>query len=161
MMDPVDTSGTKPSGSFSNHDMAIGLEYVRRNDLTAARSMLDTLRKRNATGKSAASSTSSRYRQSDIEAGPVMEQMLEASIQFATGDRDVALKKVVAAAEAEDKLIFEYGPPAIVKPAWEQAGEMLLAAGKKKEAADAFRKALKRYPNRKLSNEGLKTANTP
>jgi len=87
-----------------------------------------------------------------------MEQMLEASIQFAAGERDVALKNVVAAAEAEDKLIFEYGPPAIVKPVWEQAGEMLLVAGRKPEAADAFRKALKRYPNRRISNEGLKAA---
>ena len=40
-------------------------------------------------------------------------------------------------------------------------GEMPLVAGKKKDAADAFRKALKRYPNRKLSNEGLKIASAP
>jgi predicted negative regulator of RcsB-dependent stress response len=67
---------------------------------------------------------------------------------------------MVSAAQTEDKLVFEYGPPAIVKPAWEAAGELLLAAGRKKEAADAFRKALKRYPNRRLSNEGLKATLT-
>jgi predicted Zn-dependent protease len=87
-----------------------------------------------------------------------MEQILEAAIQFASGDRDRALVQVVTAAEAEDKLVFEYGPPAIVKPAWEAAGEMLLAAGRKNEATDAFRRVLKRYPNRRLSNEGLQKA---
>ena len=87
-----------------------------------------------------------------------MALVLEASIDNASGNQATALKKIVMAAEAEDKLIFEYGPPAIVKPAWEAAGEMYLTAGKKAEAADAFRRALKRYPNRRLSNEGLKPA---
>jgi predicted Zn-dependent protease len=96
--------------------------------------------------------------QADIDTLTVMEQILDASIRFATADRDEALRQIVAAAEAEDKLVFEYGPPAIVKPAWEAAGEMMLAAGRKTEAAEAFRKALKRYPNRRLSNEGLKAA---
>jgi TolA-binding protein len=89
-----------------------------------------------------------------------MENFLEAAFLFAAGDRDDAFKNIVAAADAEDKLIFEYGPPAIVKPAWEQAGEMFLKAGKKREAAEAFRNVLKRYPNRRLSNEGLKAAGT-
>ena len=65
---------------------------------------------------------------------------------------------ITAAGEAEDKLVFEYGPPATVKPAWEAAGEMLLTIGRKTDAADAFRRVLKRYPNRKLSNEGLRKA---
>ena len=128
--------------------------------------MLDSLRKQNAAAGEAKSSsnTSSRYTtvsQADLDSGAVMEQILESAIQFASGNRDEVLRKIVSAAEAEDKLIFEYGPPAIVKPAWEAAGEMLLAAGKKTEAADAFRNALKRYPNRRLSNEGLKAAIMP
>ena len=164
IMIPVDGSGVRAFGSFSNHDLAIGLEYVRRNDLPEAKRMLGVLRSRNANGSVASGGETggaNRYAtvsQSDVDAGPVMESILEAAIQFAAGGRDEALKKIVAAAEIEDKLVFEYGPPAIVKPAWEQAGEMFLAAGKKTEAADAFRKALKRYPNRKLSNEGLKAA---
>ena len=166
MMTPVDGSATRSFGAFSNHDLAIGLEYVRRNDLPEAKRMLGALRTRNASGSAArgGESVASRYTavaQSDVDAGPVMENMLEAAIQFAAGGRDEALRKITTAAEAEDKLIFEYGPPAIVKPAWELAGEMFLAAGRKIEAAEAFRKALKRYPNRKLSNEGLKAATAP
>ncbi|HKP70830.1 MAG TPA: hypothetical protein VJV05_16190 [Pyrinomonadaceae bacterium] len=164
MMTPVDPAGMRSFGYFSNHDLAIGLEYVRRNELSEAKRMLGVLRARNADGGAARggeTGAANRYAtvsQSDVDAGPVMESVLDAAIQFASGERDDALRKIVVAAETEDKLIFEYGPPAIVKPAWEQAGEMFLAAGKKTEAADAFRKALKRYPNRKLSNEGLKAA---
>jgi tetratricopeptide (TPR) repeat protein len=161
---PVDATGIKSFGAFANHDLAIGLEFVRRNDLPEARRMLDALRARTAAGRAAKSNANTgetRYAivsQSDVDAGTVMENILDAAIQFASGDRDAAIKKIVAAGEAEDKLIFEYGPPAIVKPAWEAAGEMLLAAGKKAEAADAFQKALRRYPNRRLSNEGLRAA---
>lgn len=164
MMLPVDAAGIKSFGAFANHDLAIGLEFVRRNDLAEAKRMLDALRARTAAGCAARSNGSTgetRYSivsQSDVDTGTVMENILDAAIQFASGSRDEAIKKIVAAGEAEDKLIFEYGPPAIVKPAWEAAGEMLLAAGRKTEAADAFRKTLKRYPNRRLSNEGLKTS---
>ena len=163
-MTPVDTSGVRSFGAFSNYDLAVGLEQVRRGEIAEATRSLETLRTRHAAARSAkteANDSTSRYAtvlQSDLDAGVVMEQMLDAAIQYASGDRDAAIRKMVAAAETEDKLIFEYGPPAIVKPAWEAAGEMLLAAGRKPAAADAFRKALKRYPNRRLSNEGLKTA---
>lgn len=163
-MVPVDPAGMRSFTTFSNHDMAIGLEHVRRNDLNEARRILDGLKARNSGGSSskpAEGDNSSRYTtvtKADYDAGKVMEQILDAAIKFASGSRDEALKIIVAAAEAEDKLVFEYGPPAIVKPAWEAAGEMLLAAGRKPEAAEAFRKTLKRYPNRRLSNEGLKAA---
>ncbi|HSI87910.1 MAG TPA: hypothetical protein VK918_02575, partial [Pyrinomonadaceae bacterium] len=88
----------------------------------------------------------------------VIEKMLSAAIEFASGQRDDGVGNMMTAAETEDRLVFEYGPPAIVKPAWEAAGEMLIALGRKEDAAIAFRNALKRYPNRRLSNEGLKAA---
>jgi tetratricopeptide (TPR) repeat protein len=165
MMTTVDAGSVRSIAAFTNHDLAIGLEYVRRNDLAQARTTLDALRARNAGAKTARSNpdqVASRYTtlsQADLDAGAVMERILESAIQFASGARDEALRNITAAATAEDKLTFEYGPPAIVKPAWEAAGEMLLAAGKKAEAADAFRNALKRYPNRRLSNEGLRASN--
>lgn len=162
MMVPVDGSTIRSSGAFSNHDLAIGLEYVRRNDLAEARRMLEALRVRNATARAAKSNGNtgeSRYTivsQGDIDTGTVMEQILAAAILFASGEKEKGIRDMTTAAESEDKLIFEYGPPAIVKPAWEATGELLLSAGRKAEAANAFRNALKRYPNRRLSNEGLK-----
>ncbi len=164
MMIPIEVPERRTFGAFSNHDLAIGLEYVRKNDLAEARRMLEALRVGNASARAAKSNTSSgesRYTitsKPGVDTGTVMEQVLDASIQFASGARDEAIRKILAAGEAEDQLIFEFGPPAIVKPAWEAAGEMLLAAGRKPEAADAFRNSLKRYPNRRLSNEGLKSA---
>lgn len=163
-MERVDAAGITTFGVFSGHDLAIGLEQVRRQELDAARQTLEALRARNSSFKTASTSDSgaiSRYTtvaQTDIDASAVMEKMLAAAIEFASGQKESGIRGMMAAAEAEDKLVFEYGPPAIVKPAWEAAGEMLLAAGRKNEAADAFRKALKRYPNRRLSNEGLRLA---
>lgn len=163
-MEPVSSTGINSISAFSNHDVAIGLEFVRRKDAASARQSLASLRNRSEAARSKVVADSvDRYStvpRSDIEAAPVMEKILEASIDYLAGDREGAVKKIVAAAEEEDKLIFEYGPPAIVKPAWEAAGEMLLEMGRKAEAAEAFRRALKRYPNRRLSNEGLRLATT-
>ena len=135
MLEPIDEAG---SGKYAGFEMAVGLEYVRRNDLDAARKALDRVK----------------------AAGPasLMERMLDAAIEFAAGSKDAAIRKAVEAAEAEDKMIFEYGPPPMVKPAWEFAGEMYLKLGRSNEAVDAFQRALKVYPNRRLSNEGIKAA---
>ncbi len=164
IMEPVDATGISSQSVFVGHDLVIGLEHARRKDVPAARRMLDSIRSRSATMKGAKAYDSagpSRYTtvlQTDIDAVTVMEQILEAGIEFASGDHANAIRKAIAAGETEDKLVFEYGPPAIVKPAWEAAGEMLLEIGRKKEAADAFQRVLKRYPNRRLSNEGLRKA---
>jgi tetratricopeptide (TPR) repeat protein len=164
VMEPVDASGINSVGAFSNHDLAIALEHIRRKDLAEARRVHTRVKQRIETAKTARASANgsvdrySTVERSAIDAVGVLENILDAAIEFAAGDRDNAIKRIIAAGEAEDKLDFEFGPPAIVKPAWELAGEMLLEAGRKKEAADAFRNALKRYPNRRLSTEGLRLA---
>lgn len=163
LLEPVDATGITMLGTFAGHDLAIGLEHVRKKDLAAARRSLATLKERSIGKRKTEDNTGivSRYSsvsQNELDAAAVMEQILDAAIMFASGDREAAVKKALAAAEAEDKLIFEYGPPAIPKPAWEFAGELLLEVGKKDDAARAFRNALKRYPKRRLSNEGLKAA---
>ena len=163
MMQTTDLGGIPSPGVFAGHDLAVGLEYARRKDVTAAARMLESLRSRSASMKTVGSTAASANRysnvsQGDIDTVSVMENILNAAIEFASGDKDKGVRDMLAAARTEDKLIFEYGPPAIVKPAWEAAGELLLASERKKEAADAFRNALKRYPNRRLSNEGLKAA---
>jgi tetratricopeptide (TPR) repeat protein len=164
MLQSVDSTGINSVDVFAGHDMAIGLAHIQRKDIPAARLALQNLRGRITAGKAVTKSTGdvmSRYStvsQSDLDIAAVTEQILDASIKYAEGNHDDGLRMITAAGEAEDKLVFEYGPPATVKPAWEAAGEMLLVMGRKTEAADAFRRVLKRYPNRKLSNEGLKKA---
>ncbi len=162
-MQPVDNSGVASKVVFANHDLAVALEHIRRNDVPAARQVLEAIRQKAELMRAARSSTTaaSRYShvsQADIDTISVIEKMLAAAIEYAAGERDKGSNNMMAAAEAEDRLIFEYGPPAIVKPAWEATGEMLLALGRKEDAANAFRNSLKRYPNRRLSNEGLKAA---
>jgi hypothetical protein len=162
MMQPVDSSGITAQGVFAGHDLAIGLENVRRKDIAAARLNLESIRARNVSMNEARSKPAAgRYSsvsQGDLDAAAVMEKILAAAIEFASGEKDKGIRSMISAAETEDKLIFEYGPPVTVKPAWEAAGELLLAAGRKSEAADAFNRTLKRYPNRRLSNEGLRAA---
>ena len=165
LLEPVDGTDISMLGVFSGHDLAMGLEYVRRKELESARRSLAAIRERKAgPGPSAGGAGNvTRYNtvsQSDVDATAVMAMVLDAAITFAAGDREGGIKKILGAAEAEDKLVFEYGPPAIPKPAWEAAGEMLLTAGRKTEAAAAFRNTLKRYPNRRISNEGLRSAST-
>jgi tetratricopeptide (TPR) repeat protein len=164
LLEQVDTTGVTALTPFAGHDLAVGLEYLRRNNNAAAKRSLDSLRSKIATMKGAMSKESgapNRYTtvlQNDIDTVGVMDMILEAAIEFASGDKETGIRKAISAAQSEDKLVFEYGPPIIVKPAWENVGEMLLEMGRKGEAADAFRRVLKRYPNRRLSNEGLRNA---
>ncbi len=137
MLEPTDPLNNL-TAEFAKFEMALGLEHVRRNDISSARKALDRVK---AAG-----------------AGSLMERMLDAAIEFATGNKDAAIRKAVETGEAEDKMIFEYGPPPMVKPAWEYAGELYLKMGRSKDALDAFQRVLKVYPNRRLSNEGVQAA---
>ena len=163
-LEPVDTKGITAITEFVGLDLAIGLTHLRQGDIAAARSDLERLRQRIAVGKASMKTKGevvSRYdvvTESQMASAAVMERELDGEIEFAGGDRALGLKKMLEAGGAEDKLAFEFGPPAVVKPVWEAVGEMYLETGQKKEAADAFQKTLKKYPNRRLSNEGLQKA---
>ena len=66
---------------------------------------------------------------------------LAAVIALARGEKDRGLILLQQAAEAEDKMPFDYGPPLPPKPSRELLGEALLEAGRATEAAEAFRAA--------------------
>jgi Tfp pilus assembly protein PilF len=65
------------------------------------------------------------------------------------------MKRAVA---AEEQLAPPSGPPTLIKPTHELFGEILLRAGKPKEAAEQFEKALLRQPNRARSLLGAARA---
>ena len=50
---------------------------------------------------------------------------------------------------------FDFGPPFIEKPSRELLADTLLAMGKRADAAEAYRAALKRTPGRTVTLEGL------
>jgi tetratricopeptide (TPR) repeat protein len=77
----------------------------------------------------------------------------------AAGD---AARQAVAALERaaadEDATSYEFGPPVVVKPAHELAGEVLLDLGQPAAARRHFEQALARAPRRSLSLLGLARA---
>jgi len=97
-------------------------------------------------------------------AGPgvagVFRAKLEAMRLAAKGDLEGAAARAREAAAAEARLSFEFGPPVVVKPSRELAGELLLAVKKAPEAQKEFEGALKQAPGRSLSLAGLVAAAT-
>ena len=71
------------------------------------------------------------------------------------GRTDEGLALLRRAAEAEDALPLEFGPPHPVKPTYELLGEVLADLGKRHEAMEAFRRAVERTPGRTLARGGL------
>ncbi len=97
-------------------------------------------------------------RPSGVSADAVLKKELDALLASASGDGPRALALAKEAADAEDGMSFEFGPPAVVKPSHELYGELLLAAGKPAEARAEFERCLARAPNRALSLLGLARA---
>ena len=88
----------------------------------------------------------------------VMALMLQAALAQADGRSDEAIALATDAAQRYEAVPFDYGPPAPVKPPREFAGELLLQAGKPKEALAEFERALKTAPQRRLSLQGRQRA---
>ncbi len=93
------------------------------------------------------------------QAAAIMESMLEASIMLEEGYTERAYQMLDQATEAEDNMVFIFGPPSVVKPSHELFGEVLLEANRYSEAREHFEKALLRAPKRMLSLRGLYRAN--
>ncbi|HEV2718739.1 MAG TPA: hypothetical protein VG323_01875, partial [Thermoanaerobaculia bacterium] len=94
----------------------------------------------------------------DARAAATMALELRASMAMAHGDAANALRLAAQAAQSEESLGVPSGPPDTFKPAHELYGELLLRAGKKKEAAEQFRVELTRTPNRAAALAGLAAA---
>ncbi len=90
-----------------------------------------------------------------FEVAGVLRTELEAMLALSRGDKAGAVRLAGEAAAAEDAMAFDYGPPTVVKPAHELAGEVLLAAGRPTEARHEFEVSLAHVPGRSLSLLGL------
>jgi len=94
-------------------------------------------------------------RASGAGADAVMKTELEALLASLRGETERALALAKEAAAAEDAMSFEFGPPAVAKPAHELFGEMLLKAGDAAQARAEFDRSLAHAPERALSLLGL------
>jgi tetratricopeptide (TPR) repeat protein len=129
----------------------VGVSAAKAGDLTTAAAAEAQLK--DTTARTAGGPTS-------YAAKPhlVREKELGAVIRWAKGQQDEALQLAKEAAEIESSMSAPSGPPEPIKPAYELYGEMLLDAGRAKEAVQAFEQALVRTPKRTPSVLGLARA---
>jgi len=73
-------------------------------------------------------------------------------------DHEKAIELMKRATSLEEATSAPSGPPSLIKPSHELFGEILLRAGKPAEAAEQFKIALRRQPNRARSLSGLARA---
>ncbi len=78
----------------------------------------------------------------------VMLQQAEALLLAADGKQNEAIALLEQAKKTEESMPFDFGPPAVAKPASELLGDHLLAAGRIADAEAAYRSALARVPGR-------------
>ena len=83
---------------------------------------------------------------------------IQAAIQAGRKNYDEAISLMKIATALEEKLPDPSGPPRIIKPTFELFGEILLRAGKPKEAGRQFAISLLRHPNRARSLLGAARA---
>lgn len=88
----------------------------------------------------------------------VIELALKAMDLRRQGKLSDALALAKQAAAIEETLGAPSGPPDVLKPSHELYGELLLAAGRPREALEQFRISLQRMPNRRASLDGVKAA---
>ena len=88
----------------------------------------------------------------------VFRMELEAVSLLGEGRGGDAVARAREAAAAEEAMSFEFGPPIVVKPARELAGEILLLQNLPAESQQEFEASLKRTPGRSLSLAGLASA---
>lgn len=139
---------------------ATGLAAVRSGDLEKARQMAAQIGSRRS-AESSGLKREDTYKASvpsDWVVAEILENELEALIAFQQGEKNQAFEQMAKAVSLEDGLPFDYGPPEIVKPSHELYGELLLKAGRFRDAQKHFEKALERYPRRSRSLLGLARA---
>lgn len=82
----------------------------------------------------------------------VIAQQIDALVLIANGKRDEGLALLKTAAESEQAMPLEFGPPLVEKPSYELLGDELLAAGRAAEGRAAYQVQLARTPGRWMSS---------
>lgn len=83
---------------------------------------------------------------------PVLQ--LEGLLAFEEMPGDAALERLKTAADREDDMPLDFGPPWPLKPSHELLGDVLLELNRPDEALSAFERTLERYPGRALALRG-------
>ncbi len=146
----IDLSGMrtrdKALGAFLN-----GYSAMKRGDRSAAERQLAAIVALGDKGRGPNRGPS--YRGDPVPY--ILEKELRALLQQASGNAVGAIGLLQEAATLEDAMPFEFGPPVTVKPSHELLGEVLLQAGRPREAEVEFTRALRLAPKRTRSLIGL------
>jgi hypothetical protein len=149
-----------PDATAPRDHFVRGLCAVDRGQTAAAEAWLEKLKApagESEPGHSHGGSPAA-YAGRDATVSRIFQLELSALLALSRGDKDQAVRLAKESADLEDKLSFDFGPPVVVKPAHELAGEVLLASGKPADAATEFEKSLDGAPGRALSLLGLAKA---
>jgi tetratricopeptide (TPR) repeat protein len=153
----IDSRGIASIGYFNAYDFVRGV--TAGADIGEARAALARLQARTAAAGSAAKTVAADWHDTvtatELAQAAIMAAALEGTIKYYEGDRIAGIARIREAIVSADHEEFEYGPPWSGKPIDELLGELLLADGRRTEAAAAFEKTLSTYPNRRLAREGL------
>jgi tetratricopeptide (TPR) repeat protein len=127
--------------------------------LSQARRSLDAALVRSTEGSGHGSHAPENAETQAREWARILEMQLTAVTQsgLAKGG-EAGIETLRGAAAAEEKMPYEFGPPAIDKPSYELLGEALLSMKRPVDASAAFEKALARAPERTASLRGLMLA---
>lgn len=131
-----------------------GFSALKRGDRAGADSRLADLAALNR-GRAAADTG---YEKDPVPG--ILEKELQALRRQAGGVPENGVALMREATALEDAMPLEFGPPGVVKPTHELLGEMLLEAGRPREAQREFARALRLAPKRALSLLGLGRAAT-
>lgn len=118
-----------------------GLGAARSKDIATA----EKARAELAQYKAALTQMKQAYWANQVE---IQIEVVEAWIKFASGKTDEAIAQMRLAAEWEDKTEKHPVTPGPIIPARELLGDMLMQAGKHKEALAAYERSMKVEPNR-------------
>jgi tetratricopeptide (TPR) repeat protein len=145
--------GMQMSGNDSSATWTyiVGVSAAKAGDLATAEAAEARLKKIASETKGGVTSYAAKPHR-------IREKELGAVIRWAKGQKDEALAFAKEAADIEATMSAPSGPPEPIKPAYELYGELLLEAGRAKEASQAFEQALLRTPKRTPSVLGLARA---
>jgi tetratricopeptide (TPR) repeat protein len=144
----IDLTGVRARDAAVDAFVA-GLSALKRGDRAAAGPFLADLA---AVDRSRAPVATGQERD---QVPAILEKELRALLRQADGAAGDAVALMRHATALEDAMPVEFGPPADVKPAHESFGEMLLQAGRAREAQREFAHQLRLTPKRALALRGL------
>ncbi len=156
---PIDLTGPASPPAKAASLFADGLAAARNDNLAGvekARTAVEALKQPSGSGES--HHGMSALSPAEREGISVTALQLAGLAMLTAGDKARGIELLKQSAQAEAAMPYDYGPPFPAKPANELLAEALLGEGRRDEAAEAFRAALRRAPGRRLSIAGLATA---